>query len=133
MNNSLFLKIGLLLVLFTSACANKNQSLYLDGTWELRHVIGIQVAGVSPDFKPGNGNLYKFRDDTYEKWSDGARVSSGTFKLAKEDLPINNNKANYSLLLDDQTKTYIKLSRSQLVIFNGQVAADGTESTYEKQ
>lgn len=133
MNNSLFLKLGLLLVLITSACSDKNQGVSLDGTWELRHVIGIQVAGVSPDFKPGNGNIYKFKDQTFEKWSDGARISSGTFKLNKEDLPINNNKANYSLLLDDHTKTYIKLSGNELVVFNGQVAADGTESTYERQ
>lgn len=65
-----YIKTLLCLVIFAVAGCDKEAEIVPDtdlfGTWELRHVLGIQIAGTSPDFPAGNGNLVKFDGDKYE-------------------------------------------------------------------
>lgn len=131
-----FLKLALSMVmLFTIiSCEKKSGTPDLNGTWELRHVAGIQVAGVDPNFKPGNGNYFTFKGETFEKFNDGKKMESGTFTITPEDnVAVNNSKANYSISFNKEEKKYALLSDNKLIIFDGIIAADGTESTFEKQ
>ncbi|MCV9933937.1 hypothetical protein OIU80_16765 [Flavobacterium sp. LS1R47] len=134
MKNILNLAATLVVLLTIMSCEKKSVLEELNGSWELRHIEGIQVANVDPNFKPGNGNLLKFEGQKYERYYDGKKEESGTFTITPEDTTINNRKANYSITFNNNTeKTYLSLLNNKLILFNGVIAADGTESTYEKQ
>jgi hypothetical protein len=130
------LKKTLLTMLFLTiiSCQEKSVSDELNGTWELRHIEGIQVAQVDPTFKAGNGNLLKFEGQNYERYYEGKKDENGTFTVTPEDTAINNRRANYSFTFNDnKEKIYFSLIKNKLIVFNGIIAADGTESTYEKK
>jgi hypothetical protein len=134
MKNILNLAATLVVLLTIMSCEKKSVLEELNGSWELRHIEGIQVANVDPNFKPGNGNLLKFEGQKYERYYDGKKEESGTFTITPENTTINNRKANYSITFNNDTeKTYLSLLNNKLILFNGVIAADGTESTYEKQ
>lgn len=134
MKNIFRLALSMLILLTISSCDHKTGSAVLDGNWELRHIEGIQVAGVNPDFKAGNGNIYKFDGQNFEKYTEGIKIDSGTFVLsAEKDVPVNNTTANYCIVFNKGTQQYLKRAGNKLVIFNGVIAADGTEFTFEKQ
>ncbi|MCC9070715.1 hypothetical protein LNQ49_03750 [Flavobacterium sp. F-65] len=134
MKNILNLVVPFVVLLTIVNCEKKPVSNELDGSWELRYIEGIQVADADPVFKPGNGNLLKFEGHKYERYSEGNKEEDGTFTISPEDTTINNRKANYSITFNqDAEKTYLSLLKNKLIVFNGVIAADGTESTYEKQ
>lgn len=134
MKNIFKLALGMVLLLTVMSCEKKPAAPDLNGTWELRHVTGIQVAGVSPDFKPGNGNMLKFDGQNFEKYNDGKKTDSGSFTITPEDnVAVNNSKANFSVKFKNEEKLYVSLIENKLIVFDGEVAADGTESTFEKQ
>ncbi|OUL60662.1 hypothetical protein [Flavobacterium sp. AJR] len=123
----------IMLFLTVISCQKKSVSDELNGSWELRHIEGIQVARVDPNFKPGNGTLLKFEGQKYERYYEGKKEEDGIFAITPEDTVINNSKANYSFTFNNnKEKIYVLLEGNKLVIFNGIIAADGTESTYEK-
>jgi hypothetical protein len=135
MKKILTLSFSLLLIFSLISCKKKEQESNLQGSWELRRIEGIQVAGVDPNFKSGNGNVLKFNGNNYEWYNENKLQSSGTFTIQPDVRPINNLKSNYSLTLsnDNQIQLYIHLEGKKLVVFLGVIAADGTESHYEKQ
>lgn len=134
MKNFLRLTLSVIMLFTIISCEKKSGTPDLNGTWELRHVAGIQVAGVDPNFKPGNGNYFTFDGEKFEKFNDGKKADSGTFVLTpEENVPVNNSKANYSISFNKREKKYVNLSDKKLIIFDGQIAADGTDSTFEKQ
>ena len=134
MKNIFRLSVGLIVLFTVISCSKKETGTELNGTWELRHIAGIQVAGANPDFKAGNGNYFKFDGQNFERYSDGKKTESGSFSITPENnVPINDKKANYSIKFNNEEKTYILLSDKALILFNGIIAADGTEFTYEKQ
>lgn len=134
MKNFFKLTLSMVMLFTIISCEKKSGTPDLNGTWELRHVAGIQVAGVDPNFKPGNGNYFTFDGEKFEKFNDGKKSESGTFALTPEDnVAVNNSKANYSISFNKGEKKYANLSDKKLVIFDGEIAADGTESTFEKQ
>ena len=133
MKGIFYTSIIICLLLSAVGCKKKSAETNLNGTWELTYIGGVQVAGVNPNFEAGKGNLLKFSGQNYEKYMEGKLVSSGTFSIKKEpEIPINNTKANYSILFNND-KLLVNLSAKKLVIFDGVIAADGTESTYKKQ
>lgn len=133
MKGIFYTAIMICLLLSAVGCKKKSAVTNLDGTWELKHINGLQVAGANPDFEAGNGNLLKFDGQNFEKYDQGKLVYSGTFSLKKEaSTPINNTKANYSISFNND-KLFANLSAKQLVIFYGSIPADGFEATYVKQ
>lgn len=133
MRGIFYTSIIICLLLSAAGCKKKSAETQLNGTWELTYVNGIQVPGVNPNFEAGKGNLLKFSGQNYEKYIEGQLVSSGTFSIKKEsEVAVNNNKANYSILFNNE-KLLVNLSAKQLIVFDGVIAADGIESTYKKQ
>jgi hypothetical protein len=127
--------LGLLFVLLLgfAGCKKENFDTSINGTWELRHVLGGQIAGASPDIAKGNGDIYKFDGKNYERFNNGKSIEKGTFTLTRENLPVNNSNANGSIVFSGfPIKCPVNLSKKKLVIFIGMIAADGIESTYEK-
>lgn len=130
------LKLTLVLAVFFAftACKKKSLEKGINGTWELRYVAGGQIAGANPNYKKGNGDIYVFNNQNFERHSQGKIVQSGTFVLSTESKFINNSHANSAITFSTSTeKYYTNLSGNKLTIFLGVIAADGIESTYERQ
>jgi len=133
MKKFLTLSISLLLLFCVISCKKKSAESNLNGSWELRRIEGIQVAGVDPNFKPGNGNKLIFTDRNFEWYDSNTLKMSGTFTIQPDVKNINNLKSNYNITLSTYPeKLYINLKGNKLVLFFGAIAADGTESHYEK-
>lgn len=136
MKNFLTLSLSFGLLFFITSCKKKTiepTEADLNGTWELRYLAGIQVAGMDPNYKPGNGNLLKFNQESYERYDSGKLVDSGKFTIKPDVTTVSSSQTNYSILLKNQTKLYLNLSAKKLIVFDGIIASDGTEATYEKQ
>ena len=57
----------------------------MNGTWELRTVSG-GFAGVTHNYPPGNGYIYKFTDTTFEKYNSGSITNYGTYEIIKDTI-----------------------------------------------
>lgn len=127
-----------LVILFTflfcfTGCKKASLEKGINGTWELRHVEGGQIPNADPNYKSGNGDIYKFDNQNFERYDKGKLITSGTFVLTTERKDINNNSANGAITFSTSPeKYYIKLSGNKLTIFIGVIAADGVEVTYER-
>ncbi|PYF77183.1 hypothetical protein [Pedobacter nutrimenti] len=122
------------IIISFSSCSKSLINDKLSGNWELRHIKGIQVAHVSPDFAPGNGNLIKFTGKTFEKYNDGKLSSKGTYAVQEEKKEINNEQVSYSIVYNNDmgTKEFFNLENGKLTLYVGEIAADGYQSTYQK-
>lgn len=131
---------GLIMMIAASACKKDKTTSdqeALNGSWELRSVLGIQVPNVDPNYKAGNGNIFQFKNGAFKRYAAGKAIDSGSYTLRKNEMKINNNTATHQLQVESKvyaTNTLnLKLGGDKLVIFDGVIAADGSESTYEKQ
>lgn len=134
MKNPFLLFIISLMIFFAGCDKEERLESNLQGTWELRHVFGGQIAGVSPDYLPGNGNIIKFDGAKYERWYDGKMVSSGTFMIIESKTEIDGTKYSYKLDFDDKMMldVHFKISDKKLMMSNGSQSHDGTTLTYQK-
>jgi len=101
----------------------------LKGAWELRSRVG----GFAPNttYSPGNGNLVKFTDSTFEKHSNGQIISQGIYSISQGNNPetgLPAKRINYP----DGYFEYYEITGHYLTLYSGIVAADGTISRYEK-
>lgn len=109
----------------------------LAGSWELRSVIGgyIDITAPQPSYPPGNGTIFNFTETTYEELKDGQIIKSGTYQLSKEKF-FDSDRLMYRIVFDGDTaafKQYVELIDGKLKIYKyTTIAADGTESFYEK-
>ncbi len=122
------------IIISISSCSKSLIHDKLSGNWELRHIKGIQVANVSPDFAPGNGNLIKFTGTNFEKYNNGKLSSKGTYAVQEEKKEINNEQVSYSIVYNNDvgTKEFFNLENGKLTLYVGEIAADGHQSTYQK-
>ena len=101
------------------------------GSWEMRFVQG----GLSPSttYSPGNGNTLKFTDINYEKLSKGQSSITGTYELKLEKFQA--GKLMSRIIYDgktDDTEQFVEIVDGKLKVYSGIIAADGTESLYQK-
>jgi hypothetical protein len=135
-----YLMLFVCLVLFSTISSCKKDPVpnetTLNGSWELRYLLGIQVPGIDPNFKPGNGNIYTFNNGKYQISQQSKAVDSGTYVIQKDERKINNNTSTHSMQITSKVYSsrnlYLKISSSTLVVFDGVIAADGIEATYAK-
>ncbi|MDN5288565.1 MAG: hypothetical protein JWR38_4839 [Mucilaginibacter sp.] len=116
---------------------NKSQDGNPVGTWELRHVNGVQVPGAPSDFKPGNGEIVQINQTNFKQISDGKVVNDYKYSIVKKETTVNFDKVSYQLVFDTDKPAlspYFKISDDgKLTLYFGSIAADGFESTYVKQ
>src|SRR5690606_33039214 len=106
------------------ACGkDKIQPESLVGTWELRHVLGVQIANAPSDFEKGNGNIIEFSSHDYKRIKDGGVVAEGTYKIVEESAEIDGVKYKNRIIFDnDDGKVFIKLAQNELFISTGSIA-----------
>ena len=81
----LILAMFSILCLFSN-CKKNSDSLWavktwIAGTWELR---SNSAGTVAMNFPPGNGNIYKYQDLTYEKYTGGMLKKRGTYRIVQQ-------------------------------------------------
>lgn len=113
----------------SGGCLDGTESTDLKGTWELRSVVG----GMSPDrtFLPGNGNIVKFSELTFEKIRNGQIIAQGNYSISQG----NNPETGLLSKRIDYTGGYLEyyeITGNYLTLYSGIRAADGTISRYEK-
>jgi hypothetical protein len=105
----------------------------LEGKWELRHILGVQVADSPSDFEKGNGSTIEFSGNEYHITENGTVISKGTYVIVKESAEIDGTEYQNRIVFDNaDQKIFIKLSNNKLLICRGSIAADGSTATYEK-
>lgn len=130
MKNFLHLTLSFLLLILVFSCKKEASVASLNGTWELKSVIGGQPIATPASEK--HVVQLRFADQHFEKYDNGQVIESGTFSITAEKKAINNNQANYYLTTKGDNKQYIKLSKNELVVFEGEIAADGVEMHFTK-
>ena len=129
------LVIILSLIIAVSACKKENRlESKLEGTWELRHLIGFVPPDRKGDRPPGNGDIYTFKGNNFERLMGGIIIDSGTF-LVLNDISNYNEKLQFKLVLDgDKYDSSIpfKMTGEKLVLHFGALASDGAIETYAR-
>ena len=112
---------------------NANQGpVALQNTWELRSVYGgYRTPGTTPNTAPGNKNIWKFTDTSYQQYTNGALFVSGKYIVTKDTSPATGQLMDV-LVFDKNTtsKLFFEFANDTLVMYRGLVAADGTIEKY---
>ena len=129
------LVIILSLIIAVSACKKENRlESKLEGTWELRHLIGFVPPDRKGDRPPGNGDIYTFKGNNFERLMGGIIIDSGTF-LVLNDISNYNEKLEFKIVFDggkyDNTIPF-QLVSGKLILHFGALASDGAIATYAK-
>ncbi|MDO6433443.1 hypothetical protein Q4E93_22715 [Flavitalea sp. BT771] len=74
------------------------------GTWELRS-NGAGV--VLMNFPPGNGNMYKYQANTYEKYTGGMLKKKGTYRIVKEKFKLTGKMMDRIIYDNDMNATTV--------------------------
>src|SRR5947209_12260405 len=87
------------LIGFTISCTGSIEgkpkllnSNILPGTWELRGITGGMKIPDPNNFKPGNGNTWKFTDTYFERMLHDSVYNSGSYSVADTGLDMNTGR-----------------------------------------
>lgn len=130
MKKLLQLTFSLLLLVFVVGCKKEASVSRLNGTWELKSMIGGYPV-TNPSTEKHVVQL-RFADQLMEKYDNGKLTASAAYTITAEKKAINHNQANYYITTNGDHKQYIKLSKNELVVFEGVIAADGVEMYFTK-
>ncbi len=113
----------------------------LVGTWELRET----QAGMIPNTQhpPGNGNRFRFTGTTYERYTNGSLVKSGSYSIVQDStvekevgLVVPPGQFTRRIVFENNLsadKTFFELSSGRLVLLSGYFPTDGgSRQAYEK-
>jgi hypothetical protein len=134
-----YLTLLIIAIVTFSSCKkdkNKTEDGNPIGTWELRHVNGVQIPGAPSDFKPGNGEIVQISQTNFKQISGGKVVSDQKYTVVKKEATINFDKVSYQIIFADETafNPYFKISDDgKLTLYYGNIVADGVEQVYQKQ
>lgn len=132
-------------VIFWAGCRksqnNKIQKIIV-GTWELRKT----TAAMNPNattYPEGNGNIYKFTANNYEKYINGVLARSGTYQIVEDPgvsvsvcLVIPSGQYSHRIVFDNNSteKEFLQIINGNLSFISGCYAVDaGHTSEYKKQ
>lgn len=102
-------------------------------SWELRYQEGGYGPTHSPYYSPGNGNMWKFTDTTYQVYFEGQISSSGTYYMIKDTCPATKQLMDAIVLNWGQSYNdtiYVQIAGDTLTMYRGIIASDGTIEKY---
>ena len=130
-----------LCVLLTSVCScNKDKKLKksfisgsIVGTWELAAAQAGMIPTVT--YPPGNGNLLKFTDESYQVLKNGQLAKSGNYTIAGDTtveanvcLVVEKGSFKNRIIYDNDynaNKVFVEVKNDTLSIISGCFALDG--------
>ena len=104
----------------------------LKNSWELRFAYGgLRAPNTNPNYLPGNKNIWKLMDSTYQIYSNGVLQQTGKYTLTK-DTCYATGRFMDAMILDKNTayKLFFEVANDTLVMYRGVIAADGTIEKY---
>lgn len=138
--------LGLILVFFDSCKKDEAAKDITDytsiiGAWELRQAQNGMIPTI--DYSSGNGNILKFSNSTYEKYTNNNLIKSGyyviiedTSVVAEVGLVIPSGQFNHRIVYDNDfasRKTFIQVSNDKLTFLSGFFPLDGGSNVlYQK-
>jgi hypothetical protein len=134
-----YMKIALIfiVIIFVSCDKEERLQLKLEGSWELRHIEGGYRPVNSPvDYAPGNGNILKFEGNKFQQTSGTQPGISGTYTIIKEEAKLSGENLSYKIDFQSDKNLidpFFKISGGKLMLYVGDIPADGFVSTYSKQ
>ena len=103
------------------------------GSWELRELQGgFRPPNAQIYYSAGNRNIWEFTDSTYKQSFQGEFASVGTYTLTK-DTALATGRLMDALNIGDgiyKHQIYFEFNQDTLLLYNGQIAADGTIGKY---
>ena len=133
----LFVSSLAILLLFLSSC-KKGGSSTISGTWEIRTAQNGMIPTIT--YPPGNDSLLKFTNTTYQVYSKGQVVKSGTFTIVEDKsfdaLVVPKDEFTHRIIYDgkgDSTKIFLQQSGKKLTFVSGNFALDyGSKVEFEQ-
>ena len=105
----------------------------LVGSWELRQAQRGMIP--TKEYAPKNGNIYKFTNSQYEKYTDGNLVQTGKYQLIRDDsvekevgLDVPDGQFTTRIIFDNDSvynKTFIEITGNKLTMLSGYFPLDG--------
>ena len=108
----------------------------IKGFWELRYVIGCQIANCDPIFEPGNGNTWQFTDSTYivtnKSLNPPYSVSDTALYTPGREYSYATNKETDFFTKKDSPygNIFFEINKDTLTLYRGIIAADGSIEKY---
>ncbi len=103
----------------------------LEGNWELRNAYGGMGPGAG-NFAPGNGDMFKFRRQIVNRYFNGNLLYTRNFDIQDSVKRINKTESTHFLDYGTIDNPFVRLKGDTLILFLGQIAADGAELKYVK-
>jgi hypothetical protein len=111
------------------------------GIWELRQAQNGMIPTI--EYSPGNGDILKFSDSTYENYTNGNLIKSGHYILIRDTsveaevgLVIPTGRFTNRIIFNSDfasRKTFIEVSNNKLTLLSGFFPLDGgSNQLYEK-
>ena len=130
--------LGFVLVFFGSCKKDGTakdiiNSTFIVGSWELRQAQNGMIPTI--DYSSGNGNILKFSNSTYEKYTNTNLVKSGHYIIIEDTsvveevgLVIPSGQFTHRIVYDNDfasRKTFIQISYNKLTFLSGFFPLDG--------
>ena len=142
MKQSIILFFLTALVCVSPGCKKVSEGDSLIGAWELRQSTGGMTPAVS--YSPGNGNILKFTDNSYELYTNSQFTRSGSYTLQFDNtaqtnvcLVIQPGEYTNRIIYDSDSsgyKEFLQVSGNTLTFVKGCFALDaGQKLVYERQ
>jgi len=120
----------------------RGDSASIIGAWELRQAQNGMVP--TKDFSSGNGNIFKFSDSLYEKYTNGNLIKRGHYRIVNDTsvasevgLVVPSGQFSNRIIFDSDftsPKTFIQRSNNTLIFLSGFFPTDGgSRESYEKK
>ncbi len=126
----------LITVSLLTACKKQNSessSQTLVGRWELRQIIGSQIANAQTKFGRGNGRVVEFTETEYRNLENDKLTYADTYQLATASQEIDGRFFDQVFITGKYNfKNYFTIKGKMLTISNGTMAADGVTLIYER-
>jgi hypothetical protein len=132
------ISLGFILLLFCSCkkdgtAKGITNSTSIVGAWEIRQVQNGMIPTI--DYSSGNGNILKFSDSTYEKYTNNNIVKSGHYIVIEDDsvvaevgLAIPHGQFTHRIVYDNDfgsPKTFFQIANNKLTFLSGFFPLDG--------
>ena len=131
--------ITVLIILIGSilSCTHPKEQTHLSidslpGVWELRGATGGMRVPDPNDYKPGNGNIWKFTDNHFERILHDSVYNSGSYTVANTGEDMNTGRKISQFVFNGTPAELFEIKNDTLNIYNGMIAAGGTITHFIK-
>jgi hypothetical protein len=104
----------------------------LQGTWELRGITGGMAIPEPNNYKPGNGNTWRFAGTHFERMLHDSVYDSGSYTIADTGVDMNTGRRINQFIFNGTPAESFEIRNDTLHIYYGEIAADGVISHYVK-